>query len=72
MMGEKLSSLRMTAEICKRLEDGTSEQEIMDYFDVERDLLLEYIRFALDNNWITRQNGKYKVTEYGREVIPEL
>ena len=72
MMDEKLSSLRMTAEICKRLEDGTTEQEIMKYFEVEQDLLLEYIKFALDNNWITRQNGKYKITDYGREVISQI
>lgn len=71
-MVEKRSTIQLVAEICKKLENGVSEQEIIDFFEVEDDLFPEYIKFSLDNNWITVQNGKYKITDYGREVMSQI
>lgn len=71
-MQEKRSNLQTIVEICRRLEEGVPEQEIKQHLDIEDDLFPEYVKFALDNNWVKEQNGKYTISKYGKEVITQL
>jgi hypothetical protein len=71
---EKRSSLQTIAIVCTKLEQGVSEEEIRKFLDRDNeyasDFLKFYIEFALDNNWLIKdESRKYKITKYGNEFI---
>ena len=70
---EKRSSLQTIAIVCTKLEQGVPEIEIRRLLDSNNeyasDFLKFYIEFALENNWITYESGKYKITGSGNEFI---
>ena len=41
----------------------------MEYLDIEDDLFTFCVEFALENNLIIRQDGRFKITIYGKEFI---
>jgi predicted transcriptional regulator len=43
-----------------------------EYLDLEDDEFSSYVEFALENNWINKESGKYTITNYGKEFISEL
>lgn len=71
-MPERRSSLQIIAEICKRLEEGISEEGIKNQLEIEDDEFPAYVKFALENDWITEQNEKYSISKYGKEVLTQL
>ncbi len=73
ILPEKWSPLRTIAVVCTKLEKGASEEEMMEYLDLEDDVFSSYVEFALENKWIIKQeDGKYTITNYGKEFISEL
>jgi predicted transcriptional regulator len=71
---EKRSSLQIIAIVCTKLEQGVPEEEIRKFIDPNNeyasDFLTFYVNFALENNWIIKENeGKYNITNYGKEFI---
>jgi hypothetical protein len=71
---EKQSSLQIIAIVCTKLEQGVPEEEIRKSIDPNNeyasDFLRFYVDFAMENNWITKeQEGKYNITNYGKEFI---
>ena len=72
-MTKKQSLLYIIAVICTKLEQGIPEEDIRKSLDLENDLFLSYIEFALENNWIIKQEaGRYKLTNYGKEFVSEF
>jgi predicted transcriptional regulator len=72
-MTKKRSPLYTIAVICTNLEQGVPEEDIRKSLDLENDLFLCYIEFALENNWIIKQDdGGYKLTNYGKEFVSEF
>ena len=72
-MTKKQSLLYIIAVICTKLEQGIPEEDIRKSLDLENDLFLSYIEFALENNWIIKQeDGRYKLTNYGKEFVSEF
>ena len=71
-MTKKQSPLSIIALICIKLEQGVPEEDIQKLLDLENDFL-SYVEFALDNNWIIKQeDGRYKITDYGKEFVSEF
>jgi predicted transcriptional regulator len=72
-MTKKRSPLFIIAIICTKLVQGVPEEDIRKSLDLENDLFLSYIEFALENKWITKQEqGRYKLTNYGKEFVSEF
>jgi predicted transcriptional regulator len=72
-MTKKQSPLFIIAIICTKLVQGVPEEDIRKSLDLENDLFLSYIEFALENKWITKQEqGRYKLTNYGKEFVSEF
>ena len=72
-MSKKQSPLLIIAVIYTKLELGVPEEDIRRSLDFENDLFLSYIEFALENNWIIKQeDGRYKLTNYGKEFVSEF
>ena len=72
-MTKKQSPLHIIAIICTKLVQGVPEEDIRKSLDLENDLFLSYIEFALENKWITKQEqGRYKLTNYGKEFVSEF
>jgi predicted transcriptional regulator len=72
-MIKKRSPLNIIAIICTKLVQGVPEEDIRKSLDLENDLFLSYIEFALENKWITKQEqGRYKLTNYGKEFVSEF
>jgi predicted transcriptional regulator len=72
-MTKKQSLLYLIAIICTKLEQGVPKEHIRKSVDLENDLFLSYIEFALENNWIIKQqDGRYKLTDYGKEFVSEF
>ena len=46
-----------------------SEEKIMEYLDIEDELFIFCVEFALENNLIIRQDGRFKITFCGKEFI---
>jgi hypothetical protein len=70
----KRSTLESIAIICKQLGGGIHTDEIRKLMDPNSeyaaDFLDFYIEFALENNWIKKEDsGKYRITDYGKEFI---
>jgi predicted transcriptional regulator len=73
IMTKKQSDLYIIAVICTKLEQRVPAEDIRKSLDLENDLFLSYIEFALENNWIIKQdNGRYKLTNYGKEFVGEF
>jgi predicted transcriptional regulator len=67
---EKRSPLQTIAVVCVKLDQGESEEKIMEYLDIENDLFTFCVEFARENNLIIRQeDGRYKITIYGKEFV---
>ena len=67
-MPEGRSPLQIIAVICVKLDQGEPEEKIREYLDIEDELFTFCIEFALENNLIVKQeDGKYKITRYGKE-----
>jgi predicted transcriptional regulator len=72
-MIKKRSPLNIIAIICTKLVQGVPEEDIRKSLDLENDLFLSYIEFALENKWMTKQEqGRYKLTNYGKEFVSEF
>ncbi len=68
----KQSPLYIIAVICTKLVQGVPEEDIRKSLDLENDFL-SYVEFALENNWIIKQeDGRYKLTNYGKEFVSEF
>ena len=70
----KRSSLQTIAIVCTKLEQGVPEEEIRKFLDPDNeyasDFLTFYIEFALENNWLIKEEGgKYTITKHGKEFI---
>ena len=63
------SPLQTIAVVCVKLDQGESEENIMEYLDIEDDLFTFCVQFAHENNLIIRQDGRFKITIYGKEFI---
>ena len=71
-MTKKRSPLNIIALICTQLELGVPEEDTQKSLDLENDFL-SYVEFALENNWIIKQeDGRYKLTNYGKEFVSEF
>jgi len=71
-MTKKQSPLNIIAIICTKLEQDVPEEDIRKSLDLENEYL-SYVEFALENNWIVKQqDGKYKLTDYGKEFVSEF
>ena len=68
-MPEKRSPLQTITAVCVNLDQGKSKENIMEDLDIEDDLFTFCIEFALENNLIIRQDGRFKITNYGKEFI---
>ena len=68
-MPEKRSPLQTIALICVKLVEGESEEKIMEYLEIEDDLFIFCVEFALENNLIIRQDGRFKITVAGKEFV---
>jgi predicted transcriptional regulator len=67
---EKRSPLQIMAVVCAKLDKGESEDKIREDLDIEDDLFTFCVEFALENNFIIKQeDGRYKITIYGKEFI---
>jgi hypothetical protein len=66
---EKRSPLQTIALICVKLDEGESEEKIMEYLDIEDELFIFCVEFALENNLIIRQDGRFKITAAGKEFV---
>ena len=68
-MPEKRSPLQTIALVCVKLDEGESEEKIMEYLDIEDELFIFCVEFALENNLMIRQDGRFKITVAGKEFI---
>jgi predicted transcriptional regulator len=69
-MKEKRSTLQIIASNCTKLQEGASEEKIREYLDLEVEVFSYYVEFALENNWIIKEDdGKYTITNYGKESV---
>ena len=68
-MPEKRSPLQTIALVCVKLDEGESEEKIMEYLDIEDELFIFCVEFALENNLIIRQDGRFKITVAGKEFV---
>ena len=67
-MPEERSPLQTIAVICVKLDQGEPEEKIREYLDIEDELFAFCIEFALENKLIIKQeDGRYKITRYGKE-----
>ena len=67
-MPEGRSPLQIIAVICVKLDQGEPEEKIREYLDIEDELFAFCVEFALENNLIVKQeDGRYKITRYGKE-----
>ena len=67
-MPEERSPLQTIAVICVKLDQGEPEEKIREYLDIEDELFSFCVEFALENNLIIKQeDGRYKITSYGKE-----
>jgi len=58
------------AVVCVKLDQGESEDKIREYLDIEDELFTFCVEFALENNFIIKQeDGRYKITISGKEFI---
>jgi predicted transcriptional regulator len=71
-MTKKQSPLYIIALICTKLVQGVPEEDIRKSLDLEDDLFLSYVEFALENNWIKQENGRYRLTDNGKEFVSEF
>ena len=72
-MTKKQTPLYIIAVICTKLEQGVPEEDIRKSLDLENDLFLSYIEFALENSWMIKEDdGNYKLTNYGKEFVSEF
>ena len=69
LVPEKRSPLQTIAVVCVKLDQGKSEENIMEYLDIEDDLFTFCVEFALENNLMIRQDGRFKITICGKEFI---
>jgi predicted transcriptional regulator len=69
----KQSPLFIIAIICTKLVQGVPEEDTRKSLELENDLFLSYIEFALENKWIIRHDdGRYKITDYGNEFLSQF
>ena len=72
-MPEKRSPLQTIAFICIKLDQGVSEEKIrvdLDLDEYDDNLYSFCVEFALENNFLIKQeNGKYAITNSGKEFI---
>ena len=67
-MPEERSPRQTIAVICVKLDQGEPEEKIREYLDIEDELFSFCVEFALENNLIIKQeDGRYKITSYGKE-----
>ncbi|HEX9318642.1 MAG TPA: hypothetical protein VF884_06880 [Nitrososphaeraceae archaeon] len=70
---KKPSPLHTIAIICSMLDQGISEDEIRKTLDPDGefapDFLTFYIDFAIENNWLTKEEGKYSITPSGTTFV---
>ena len=67
-MPEERSPLQIIAVICVKLDQGEPEEKIREYLDIEDELFAFCVEFALENKLIIKQEeGRYKITSYGKE-----
>ena len=67
-MPEERSPLQTIAVICVKLDQGEPEEKIREYLDIEDELFAFCLEFALENKLIIKQeDGRYKITSYGKE-----
>jgi predicted transcriptional regulator len=72
-MTKKQSLLHLIAIICTKLEQGVPKEDLRKSLDLENDLFLSYIEFALEIKWLIKQEDwKYKLTDYGKEFVSEF
>ena len=69
LVPEKRSPLQTIAVVCVKLDEGESEEKIMEYLEIEDDLFTFCVEFALENNLIIRQDGRFKITIAGKEFV---
>ena len=69
LVPEKRSPLQTIAVVCIKLDQGECEEKIMKYLDIKDDLFTFCVEFALENNLIIRQDGRFKITTCGKEFI---
>jgi hypothetical protein len=69
LVPEKRSPLQTIAVVCVKLDQGESEEKIMEYLDIEDDLYTFCVEFALENNNLIRHDGRIKITICGKEFI---
>ena len=67
-MPEGRSPLQIIAVICVKLDQGEPEEKIREYLDIEDELFAFCLEFALENKLIIKQeDGRFKITSYGKE-----
>ncbi|MFI5405948.1 MAG: hypothetical protein ACHQ1D_05485 [Nitrososphaerales archaeon] len=67
-MPEERSPLQTIAVICVKLDQGEPEEKIREYLDIEDELFAFCLEFALENKLIIKQeDGRFKITSYGKE-----
>ena len=67
-MPEERYPLKTIGVICVKLDQGEPEEKIREYLDIEDELFTFCIEFALENNLIVKQeDGRFKITSYGKE-----
>jgi predicted transcriptional regulator len=72
-MTKKQSPLNIIAIICTTLVQGVPEEDTRKSMDLENDLFLSYVEFALENNWIIKHDdGRYELTDYGKEFLSQF
>jgi hypothetical protein len=60
--------LQTIAVVCVKLDQGESEEKIMEYLDIE-DYLFNFVFNLNMKSLIIRQDGRFKITIYGKEFI---
>jgi hypothetical protein len=55
--------------ILKSLRDGKSEQEIVDLFEGDKQIVEIWTSFLAHNKWMEHPDGKWEVTTKGNEWI---
>ena len=67
-MPEERSPLQTIAVICVKLDQGEPEEKIREYLNIEDELFAFCLEFSLENKLIIKQeDGRFKITSYGKE-----
>ena len=53
----------------KRLEEGKDLNDITIEFESDQQLVKMWMMFLMANNWIEKPDGKYLITDKGREKM---